>query len=95
MGKLMQDLRVVVEDAETLLKATANQAGEKIQEARARATESITAARGRLVELEKVAVRRARKFAAEGDEYVHENPWTAVGVAAGIGVLLGVLLSRR
>ncbi|HUG72318.1 MAG TPA: hypothetical protein VMK82_02730, partial [Steroidobacteraceae bacterium] len=38
---------------------------------------------------------RAREFAADGDKYVHDNPWTAVGVAAGVGVLLGVLLSRR
>jgi ElaB/YqjD/DUF883 family membrane-anchored ribosome-binding protein len=95
MNKLLQDLRVVVEDAETLLKATANQAGEKIQEARARASESIATARVRLVELEKTAMRRARELATEGDVYVHENPWTAVGVAAGVGVLLGVLLSRR
>jgi ElaB/YqjD/DUF883 family membrane-anchored ribosome-binding protein len=47
------------------------------------------------MELEKTAVRRARELASEGDEYVHDNPWTAVGVAAGVGVLLGVLVSRR
>jgi ElaB/YqjD/DUF883 family membrane-anchored ribosome-binding protein len=95
MDKLLQDLRVVVEDAETLLKATANQAGDKIQEARAKAQESIAVARERLIDLEKSAMRRARELAVEGDEYVHENPWTAVGVAAGVGVLLGVLVSRR
>ncbi|MEO6368991.1 MAG: DUF883 family protein, partial [Steroidobacteraceae bacterium] len=47
VDKLLQDLQTVVADAEALLKATASQAGEKVQEARAKAAESLTAARER------------------------------------------------
>lgn len=93
--KLLSDLQTVVADAEALLKATAGQAGEKIQEARARAEESLTAARERLSEVEEDALKQARELVSEGEEYVKENPWAAVGIAAGVGLLIGLLLSRR
>jgi ElaB/YqjD/DUF883 family membrane-anchored ribosome-binding protein len=82
--KLMQDLRVVVTDAEDLLKATAGQTGERIDKVRARAEESLVAARASL-----------KKAGTQLDAQVHENPWTAVGIAAGVGMVLGILLGRR
>ena len=94
-GKLAEDLRTVVEDTESLLKATAGQAGEKIQNLRGRAQETMAAARQRLSSLEREGMRRAKAAAARSDEYVHENPWSAIGIAAGIGLLLGLLMSRR
>lgn len=94
-GKLMQDLEVVVRDAEALLQATATQSGEKIEALRARATESLRAARGRLAVAEQQVRREARQAAATADEYVHDNPWQAVGVAAGVGLLIGLLIGRR
>lgn len=93
--KLLKDLQTVIEDAEALLKATANQAGEKVQEARARAQESLDAARERLDSMKDEALRHAREFVNDGEEYVRENPWTAIGIAAGAGLLIGLLLSRR
>ena len=93
--KLIEDLQVVVHDAEALLKATAAQTGEKIQEARARTEVSLRRIRARLGEVEDEALKRARALAGEAEEYVHTNPWQAVGAAAGIGVLLGLLMSRR
>jgi ElaB/YqjD/DUF883 family membrane-anchored ribosome-binding protein len=93
--KLLADLQTVVADAEALLKATSNQAGEKIQEARAKAEESLAAARERLSGVEEEALRQARELMTEGEEYVRENPWQAVGIAAGVGLLLGLILSRR
>lgn len=93
--KLLADLQTVVADAEALLKATSNQAGEKIQEARAKAEESLAAARERLSGVEEEALRQARELMSEGEEYVRENPWQAVGIAAGVGLLLGLILSRR
>lgn len=93
--KLVQDMRNVIEDAEDLLRATANQAGEKIAVARERIQDSLHQAKVKLAEAEAMVSERARQAARYTDEYVHENPWRAIGVAAGIGLLLGLLISRR
>jgi len=93
--KLMRDLQTVVEDAEALLQATAAQTGERVDGIRARAQASLKQAKTRLLEAEDEALEQVRAAAATADEYVHENPWQAVGVAAGAGLLLGLLLSRR
>ena len=95
VDKLLQDLQTVVADAEALLKATANQAGEKVQEARAKAAESLTAARERLAQVKDSALDQARELVDNGEEFVKENPWKAVGIAAAAGVLIGLLLRRR
>jgi ElaB/YqjD/DUF883 family membrane-anchored ribosome-binding protein len=81
---LMDDLRAVIADAEELLRATADQAGPRIDEVRARAEESLRTAREHLA-----------GAGAELDNKVRENPWAAVGVAAAIGLVAGILLSRK
>lgn len=93
--QLVADLKTVVEDAEALLKATSTLTGEKIQEVRTRAEESLRQAKARLVEVEEEALRRAREVADAADEYVRENPWQSVGIAAGVGLVLGLLIARR
>ena len=93
--RLVADLKTVMEDAEALLKATSSLTGEKIQEVRARAEESLRQAKVRLTEVEQEAMRRAKEIAEATDEYVHENPWQSVGIAAGVGLVLGLLLARR
>jgi ElaB/YqjD/DUF883 family membrane-anchored ribosome-binding protein len=82
--KLMHDLKTVVGDAEDLLKATAGQGGEQIARIRARAEESVRAARARM-----------KDAGTELDEQVRAHPWTALGVAAGMGLVLGILLGRK
>lgn len=93
--QLVADLKTVVEDAEALLKATSTLTGEKLQEVRARAEESLRQAKVRLTEVEEEAMRRAKEIADAADEYVRENPWQSVGIAAGIGLVLGLLIARR
>ncbi len=93
--KLMKDLRLVMEDAEDLLKATAGQAGEKVASVRARAEDSIRAAREALAEAGDDAIERGREAAESADAYVHEHPWTAIGIAAAAGLVVGLLLSRK
>jgi ElaB/YqjD/DUF883 family membrane-anchored ribosome-binding protein len=93
--KLFQDLQAVVRDAEALLKATAGQAGEKVQEVRSRAEETIKQARSSLDSAEGFAMRSAKELAGQAEDYVRDNPWQALGVAAGVGLLLGLVLSRR
>ena len=93
--KLMEDLRMVVTDAEELLRATAGHAGEKVAAARERAGQSIDAAKARISQAGYAAADQTRIAAKATDDYVHENPWTAVGVAAAVGIVLGVLMSRK
>lgn len=93
--KLMQDMRVVVTDAEDLLKATAGQTGERIEKIRAKAEESLRAARNRMQIAGTALQETATDAVGTVDEQVHRNPWTAVGIAAGVGLVLGILLGRR
>jgi ElaB/YqjD/DUF883 family membrane-anchored ribosome-binding protein len=94
-NQLLDDLRTVVRDAEALLQATAAQTGDRIDSARARTMESLQKARQRLTAMEKEAIDEVRAVAANADQYVHENPWQAVGMAAGAGLLIGLLIGRR
>lgn len=93
--RLLDDLRQVVEDTEALLRATAGQAGERTQEARSRAEDSLRQARARLEGLEQEVVTRARDAAHEADRYVRDNPWQSIGIAAGVAFVIGLLVSRR
>lgn len=92
--KLMQDLRVVVADAEELLRTTAGQAGEKVSAVRERIQENLAGAKVRLIAAEEAVVAKTKQAAKATDEYVHENPWKAVGIAAGVGLVVGMLISR-
>jgi len=93
--KLIEDLRVVATDVEDLLRATAGQTGERIAEARQRAEDSVRNARARLEELGGEMKARVGDGARATDRYVHENPWQAIAVGAGIAFLLGFLFGRR
>jgi ElaB/YqjD/DUF883 family membrane-anchored ribosome-binding protein len=93
--RLVDDMRSVIADAEDLLRATANQAGEKIGVARERIQESLQQAKVKLAEVQAIVTERSKQAAQYTDDYVRENPWRAIGVAAGIGLLLGILMSRR
>lgn len=93
--QLILDLQRVVADAEELLKATAGQAGDKIATARSRAEQSVQDAKSRLTVAGHKAGEHYRDATREADQYVHENPWTAISVAAGVGLLIGVMLARK
>ncbi|MGQ0750040.1 MAG: DUF883 family protein [Betaproteobacteria bacterium] len=93
--KIVQDLKVVVADAEELLRATASQAGEHAAVARERIERSLERAKVKLAEVESVVAEKTREMAHATDQYVHENPWRAVGVAAGVGLIIGLLIGRR
>lgn len=92
---LADDMKSIIADAEELLKATASATGERISAARARAEESLRSARERLANLDDAALAQVKEVAKTADDYVHEHPWGAVGIAAVAGLLLGVLISRR
>lgn len=93
--KLITDMKVVVDDAEEILRASAGIAGEKMATLRERISERLVDAKIRLAEAEDELVNKTRAAARATDEYVHDNPWQAVGVAACIGVLVGLIVGRR
>ncbi len=93
--QLVNDFKVVVADAEALLKATANQGGEKLAEVRAKTEESIKAAKAKMADAREALVTKSKEAAKVTDVYVHENPWKSVGLAASIGLVIGLLISRR
>jgi ElaB/YqjD/DUF883 family membrane-anchored ribosome-binding protein len=93
--KLVSDLKIVIGDAESLLRATASQAGESVAQARARIQDSMDAAKKRLAEISTATADKAKVAAKATDEFVRENPWQAVGIGAAVGVILGMLISRR
>lgn len=93
--KLASDLRVVVADAEELLRVTAGQVGEKAVVARERIQESLRAAKDKLARAEEVVIDKTKAAARATDDYVHDHPWGAVGIAAAVGLVIGMLISRR
>jgi ElaB/YqjD/DUF883 family membrane-anchored ribosome-binding protein len=93
--QLMDDLRAVAGDAEALLAATADAAGERVAAARRKATESLQQARQRLGELEEEYGARAAAAREAVDGYVRGNPWTSVGIALAAGLFVGLVFSRR
>ena len=92
---LIKDMKAVVGDAEDLLKATASQSGEQIVRIRARAEESLHAARTRIKDITEGAEAQALAAARDVNKQVHDNPWTAIGVAAGVAFVVGVLAGRK
>jgi ElaB/YqjD/DUF883 family membrane-anchored ribosome-binding protein len=93
--KLMSDLRTVIADAEEVLKVTADQATAGAAELRVRMQERLHQARIRLQDLQDSAVARARAAGHAADDYVHEHPWKAIAAAAGVGMIIGLLIGRR
>ena len=93
--KLASDLRIVIGDAEELLRATAGQVGEKAVVARERIQESLRVAKDKLARAEDAMIDRTRAAARATDDYVHDHPWGAVGIAGAVGLVIGMLISRR
>ena len=93
-GKLVEDLKVVVADAEELLEASASQTGERIAAVRAKAGESLKAAKARLAEQESAMMVKTKAVAKAADGLVRANLWKALGIVAAAGFVLGILAAR-
>jgi ElaB/YqjD/DUF883 family membrane-anchored ribosome-binding protein len=97
--KLLQDLNLVVKETEQLLRDTATVSGEKVAAWRVGVEENLKSAKARISQIEKSAVEKAKATAQATDAYVHEKPWQAIGITAGVGIVvglaIGMLLNRR
>lgn len=93
--QLIADFKTVVSDAEALIKATANQGGEALASVRAKAEASLARAKAQMADAEAALLVRAKAAAKATDVYVHENPWKAIGISAGLALLVGFIMGRR
>jgi ElaB/YqjD/DUF883 family membrane-anchored ribosome-binding protein len=93
--RLMSDIRTVLADAEDLLKQAASTTGERASELRETALTRLKQAKEKAADMQVVVVEKGKKAARATDDYVHEHPWTSIGIAAGIGVLVGLLINRK
>ena len=93
--KIKSDLKTVLSDMDDYLRATASQTGEKIGAIRERLQEHMHRAKDRLADTKEIVVDKTKEAAKATDEYVHDNPWHAVGIAAGVGLIIGMLIGRR
>jgi len=94
-AQLVDDFSKVVADAEALLRSIGSLGGDKAAAMRETVEAQLDSAKARLLELQGAATDRAAEAVREADDYVHENPWTAMGISAGVGLLIGMLISRR
>ncbi|HEY2987543.1 MAG TPA: DUF883 family protein [Candidatus Binatia bacterium] len=92
--KLVADLKALISDAEELLRATANNAGEQVAVVRRRIEESLKEGKRTLSDAEDILFEKTRDAAEAASDYVQKNPWSAVGIAAGLGLVLGLLIRR-
>ncbi len=90
-----QEFHSFVADVEELVKATTELTGEELTRARAKLAERVAAARKSAEEIGVAIGQQARKSAAFTNDYVHAQPWQAIGAGAAAGFLLGFLLARR
>lgn len=93
--QIVDQFSSVISEAESLLSKATHETGEKARDLRSQAEARLLSAKLKLQELQGQAVDRAKDAARATDDYVHENPWQAIGVAAAIGMIAGLLISRR
>ena len=93
--QLMSDLKSVIQDAEVWLRNGSQMTGEELQAAKAKFERTLSSAKADLIRLEETVVEKTKEAAKATDEYVKENPWKSVGIGAAVGLVIGLLISRR
>ena len=93
--KLVDDFGSMLNEAEELMKRASTETGDRARDLRSQVEAKLLAAKLRLQELQGDAVDSAKAAARVTDDYVHDNPWQAIGLAAAIGFIAGLLLNRR
>ena len=92
---LISDFKALMADAEELIMATASHEDGPLSAIRSKALDTLNNAKESLSSVEGTVTEKAKVVAERADEFVHRNPWEAVGVAAGLGLLIGLFMRRR
>jgi ElaB/YqjD/DUF883 family membrane-anchored ribosome-binding protein len=93
--KLSADFHSIMEDIDSLMSATTDKADGEISMLRARIMDRLEGAKDRVIDAQQQAIERAKQAADATDDFVRDHPWQAVGVAAVVGVAIGLLIGRR
>ncbi|MFL9859563.1 DUF883 family protein [Paraburkholderia madseniana] len=93
--RLMPDSKTIFADAEDPLKQAASATGERASELRETALTRLTQVKEKAADVQVIVVEKGKRAVHATDDYVHENPWASLGIAAGVGVLAGLLLNRK
>jgi len=93
--RLLADFKTLVSDSEELLRSTAHLSGDAIVVARKNFEQQWNQAKERLDDAQLYAREQGRQVTAAADDYVYKNPWRSIGIASGVGLLIGLMLSRR
>lgn len=89
------DVNKAISGAEDMLTQAANATGEKAAELRGRALEQLRALRERLSDAQHTALEKSKAAVHATDDFVHDHPWRSILAAASLGVVVGLLISRR
>lgn len=93
--RVLADLRALAHDSEALLKATAGDVSEKAKEARTRLAAALERSKSTMEELQNQAIAGAKAAAKKADTVIRDHPYESLGVAFGVGLVIGVLVGRR
>ena len=93
--RLVDDVAAVLAEAEEMLKRATLETGDKARDLRSQVETQLLRAKLKLQEIEGEAVDHAKAAARATDDYVHDNPWQSIGVAAAVGFLVGLMINRR
>jgi ElaB/YqjD/DUF883 family membrane-anchored ribosome-binding protein len=94
-NEMLSDLHAALEETESALKDLADEGSAVSQSVRDRISANLKGVKAKLQETEALVSDKAKQAAKATDEYVRENPWQSIGVAAGVGFLVGLLVARR
>lgn len=89
------DMNTLVKDAQELFHEAGLATGQKAEELRAKGLVMLENAMDKAQELQAIAVEKGKAAAQSTDEFVHEHPWKSIGIAAGVGLVIGMLIARR
>lgn len=93
--KMTSDLRTLVSDAEQVLRSTAGYSNETIASARTRLNEGLDRMKEFMAQAQSSATDQYRRAATATDSYVRENPWQALAMGLGLGIIIGLLMRRN
>ena len=91
----VKDFSDALDDANTLLREAVAETGERASDLRSQVAAKLLSAKLKLQDLQDDAVDRAKAAARVTDDFARDNPWQAIGAAAALGFVVGVLISRR
>ncbi len=92
---LAADVRILIQDAEELVKATAAETGDKVVEMRRRMQQTVDNVKPTIEKLESSVIEKVKPAMSATDQYVQAHPWRAIGASAFVGLIIGLLANRN